>query len=233
MNGRWKQLYRRVVPETVQAAEGMRNGEYACRSPILGWWQGGSYATYVLLERGEVRGAVQIVHGSRGNWLQPWCDFHRSGHDAACISCCRFALTTVIRAELRAGQRICPSMSPCANTTARSAAYSRLQLRTGHRPGQDGEVRLPVAARSGARARPDDGNDRLPLRPRPSTWAETATVHQSVAARAERTAESGQSPDAEIGAYLAGSTVGATRSPHVRKSRRGPNKRLTLDRSLS
>ncbi len=67
-------LYRRVVPKEVQAAEGMQNGN-SIRSPILGWWQGGSCASYVLLDRGDVRGSVQIVRGSRGNWLQLWCDF--------------------------------------------------------------------------------------------------------------------------------------------------------------
>ena len=113
-----EQLYRRVVPEAVQAAEGMRNGGTVC-APILGWSQGGSYATYVQLERGEVCGAVQIVHGSRGNWLQPWCDF-TDPDTTGMHQLLRFALTTVSRQSARG----CPSMSPCVNSTVRSEAYS-------------------------------------------------------------------------------------------------------------
>ena len=69
-----EELYRRNVPKAVQAAEGMQNGD-SMRPPILSWWQGGSCASYVLTENGDVRGSIQIVHGSRGSWLQPWCDF--------------------------------------------------------------------------------------------------------------------------------------------------------------
>ena len=94
-----EQLYRRIVPAAVQAAEGMQNGG-SVRAPILGWWQGGSYASYVLIGRAEVRGSVQIVQGSRGNWLQLWCDF--TDPDATDIhQLLRFALTTVSRQSSR------------------------------------------------------------------------------------------------------------------------------------
>jgi hypothetical protein len=94
-----EQLYRRIVPKKVQAAEGMQDGG-SLRPPILGWWQGGSYSNYVLVEHGEVRGSAQIVRGSRGNWLQLWTDF--TDPDVAGIhQLLRFSLTAISRRSSR------------------------------------------------------------------------------------------------------------------------------------
>ena len=110
-------LYRRVVPKEVQAAEGMQDGQ-RCRPPILGWWQGGSYASYVLVDRGDVAGSVQIVRGDRGNWLKSgatiWTRIRRT-----CISCCVLRSRSINRQSVRAGPRMCRCMWQFASTTAR------------------------------------------------------------------------------------------------------------------
>lgn len=69
-----QQLYTRVVPESVQLAEGMHTDQ-ALKPPILDWWPGGVHNRFVLERRGEIVGAVDIVQGRRGYWLQPWADF--------------------------------------------------------------------------------------------------------------------------------------------------------------
>jgi hypothetical protein len=70
-----RQRYTRTVPKNVQLAEGM-NGDTAAKPPILEWWQAGACSSYVLEQRGDVVGSVQIVHGERGYWLQLWADFY-------------------------------------------------------------------------------------------------------------------------------------------------------------
>lgn len=93
-----QELYARIVPQAVQAAEGVRNGE-SVRPPILGWSQGGACASYVLVEHGEIRGSVQIVRGKYGVWLQLWCDF--LDPDVTHMhQLLRFALTFVKRKSL-------------------------------------------------------------------------------------------------------------------------------------
>lgn len=69
------QLYSRIVPEAVQLAEGM-HAEHAVKPPILEWWQAGVVDRFVMERRGEIVGAVQIVQGPRGYWLQPWADLY-------------------------------------------------------------------------------------------------------------------------------------------------------------
>lgn len=81
-----QQLYARVVPETVQLAEGMHTGQgdhqgghqgnYVVKPPILEWWQPGMVDRFVMERRGEIVGAVQIVQGPRGYWLRPWADLY-------------------------------------------------------------------------------------------------------------------------------------------------------------
>ena len=68
------QLYARTVPSAVQRAEGASSAQ-AIKPPILEWWQGGACSCYVLEQRGNLVGAVQIVQGQRGYWLQFWTDF--------------------------------------------------------------------------------------------------------------------------------------------------------------
>ena len=90
-----KQLYRRTVPEAVQLAEGMVT-DSALRPPILDWWYGGAYSSYVLVEQGEALGSIQIAEGDRGYWLQIWTDF--ADPDASIThQLVRFGLTAIKR----------------------------------------------------------------------------------------------------------------------------------------
>ncbi len=94
-----KQLYRRNVPREVQLAEGYREEE-GCQPPILSWWSGGNCSNYVLEASGEVRGCIQIAHGARGTWIQPWFDFT----DPDCTvanELIRFAVTALGRSSSR------------------------------------------------------------------------------------------------------------------------------------
>lgn len=70
-----RQLYTRTVPQSVQVAEGA-NSPTAPTPPILDWWQAGACSSYVMEQRGDVVGSVQIVRGERGYWLQLWADFY-------------------------------------------------------------------------------------------------------------------------------------------------------------
>jgi hypothetical protein len=70
------QLYARTVPRSVQLAEGILS-DTPPKPPILEWWEAGACSSYVLEVRGEVVGAVQIVQGARGYWLQLWADFYQ------------------------------------------------------------------------------------------------------------------------------------------------------------
>lgn len=70
-----RQLYTRTVPESVQVAEGLTSPTPA-KPPILDWWQVGACSCFVLEQRGDVVGSVQIAHGERGYWLQLWADFY-------------------------------------------------------------------------------------------------------------------------------------------------------------
>jgi hypothetical protein len=70
-----RMLYARTVPQSVQSAEGT-NGPTPTTPPILDWWQVGACSSFVLEQRGDVLGCVQIVHGERGYWLQLWADFY-------------------------------------------------------------------------------------------------------------------------------------------------------------
>lgn len=70
-----QELYRHTVPEDVRLAEGTP-GEPAVKPPILEWWGPGAVTDLVLEQRGDVVGAVQIVQGRRGVWLQLWADMN-------------------------------------------------------------------------------------------------------------------------------------------------------------
>jgi len=94
-----KQLYRRIVPEAVQLAEGMASGD-ALRPPILDWWHGGAYSNYLLVERGEVRGSIQVAQGRNSYWLQLWADYIDT--DPSVIhQLLRFALGAIKRRSFR------------------------------------------------------------------------------------------------------------------------------------
>ena len=99
-----KELYYRIVPEAVQVAEGAQHGA-ALRPPILGWSQGGSWASYVLLDRRVVRGAVKFARGNRAYWLQIWCDY--TDPDMTQMhQLLRFALSVVNRQYSGMSQRL-------------------------------------------------------------------------------------------------------------------------------
>jgi len=71
------QLYARTIPEPVQQAEGWPGGEDG-RAPIVANWVAEHGLTYVLIENGEICGAVQIATGAHGSWLQCWTDMLRA-----------------------------------------------------------------------------------------------------------------------------------------------------------
>jgi hypothetical protein len=77
-----RQLYTRTVPQSVQSAEGV-NSPTPAKPPILDWWQVGACGSYVLEQRGDVVGSVQIVHGALGYWLQLWADFYNPDSEVA------------------------------------------------------------------------------------------------------------------------------------------------------
>jgi hypothetical protein len=73
-----RRLYARIVPQSVQSAEGTAegtNGPTPVKPPIIDWWQVGACSSFVLEQQGDVMGSVQIVHGERGYWMQLWADF--------------------------------------------------------------------------------------------------------------------------------------------------------------
>lgn len=71
------QLYARTVPDRVQQAEGWLMAE-GSRAPIVTNWVAEHGPTYVLVENGEVCGAVQIAPGVHGSWLQWWTEPQRT-----------------------------------------------------------------------------------------------------------------------------------------------------------
>jgi hypothetical protein len=68
-----QQLYARTVPEAVQVAEGLHTDQ-PVKPPILCGCAGGACQGFVFERCGEIIGAVQIVQGGRGYWLQLWGD---------------------------------------------------------------------------------------------------------------------------------------------------------------
>lgn len=65
-----QQLYVRSTPKLVQQAEGALAGEVG--SPMLSWWEPGSWHGVVWEPAGAVRGAVQVHLGRTGHWLRVW-----------------------------------------------------------------------------------------------------------------------------------------------------------------
>lgn len=68
-----RQLYARLTPGAVRQADGAE-GDGADRSPIVEPRFCLPSSSYVMLERGEICGAFQLVRGPRGAWLQLWID---------------------------------------------------------------------------------------------------------------------------------------------------------------
>jgi hypothetical protein len=67
------QLYGHTIPEHVQQAEGWQSGTTS-RLPILTNWLAERGLTFVLVERSQIHGAVQVAGGPNGAWLQWWTD---------------------------------------------------------------------------------------------------------------------------------------------------------------
>ena len=67
------QVYMRTIPVHVQQAEGWQAGSDA-RWPIGDNGTGARGMTFVMLEQGEICGALWMVAGIHGSWLQLWTD---------------------------------------------------------------------------------------------------------------------------------------------------------------
>ncbi len=65
-----QRLYMGSTPKLVQQAEGALTGEVG--SPMLSWWEPGSWRGVVWEPAGEARGAVQVHLGRAGHWLRVW-----------------------------------------------------------------------------------------------------------------------------------------------------------------
>jgi len=93
-----QQLYMRTVPETVQMAEGMHS-DPPVKPPLLEWWGAGICSSFVLEERQEISGALQVVQGTRGVWLQLWANMN-SPDTTVVHQLLRYGLTLVQKREL-------------------------------------------------------------------------------------------------------------------------------------
>lgn len=67
------QLYMNTAPTPVQQAEGW-SGDPESALPVLTNWCANRGVTYVMVERGDITGALQIVDGRFGCWMQFWTD---------------------------------------------------------------------------------------------------------------------------------------------------------------
>jgi hypothetical protein len=68
-----QQLYTQITPAAVQRAHGIGSGDQVA-PPILYCWQPGACQRYVLEERGELTGCLQIMYSRRGTWWTLWSD---------------------------------------------------------------------------------------------------------------------------------------------------------------
>lgn len=69
-------LYERVAPAAIQHAEGWPAADRTL-PPILSDWIIEQGETFVLVEKTEICGALQIATGHHGSWLQLWVDWLR------------------------------------------------------------------------------------------------------------------------------------------------------------
>lgn len=63
-----RRLYSIYTPQPVQHAEGHQNDEDQASLP-LAWWELTNQSSFVIDDRGDVLGGVQLVSGRRGHWL--------------------------------------------------------------------------------------------------------------------------------------------------------------------
>ena len=66
-----QRLYAQVTPESVQQAE---CGQDESKPPILYGESPAPCSRYVLIEEGEITGALHLLRGERGTWLSIWTD---------------------------------------------------------------------------------------------------------------------------------------------------------------
>lgn len=90
-----QRLYYETVPRPVQIAEGM-HAENGAKPPILEWRHAGTCSSFVLEEASEIKGAIQVVQGTRGFWLQLWADTLNPDTNAI-HSLLRYGLTLIHR----------------------------------------------------------------------------------------------------------------------------------------
>lgn len=88
------QLYTAVAPAPVQQAEGW-SGQPDSTLPMLTTWCASHGATYVMVEDGTIVGAIQIVEGRYGCWMQIWTDTLRP--DGYCVRQLLYFGVTVAR----------------------------------------------------------------------------------------------------------------------------------------
>jgi hypothetical protein len=63
-----RRLYSIYTPQPVQHAEGHQNDDGQASLP-LAWWEMTNQSSFVVQDRGDVVGGVQLVSGRRGHWL--------------------------------------------------------------------------------------------------------------------------------------------------------------------
>lgn len=63
-----RRLYSIYTPQPVQHAEGHNNGDGQVFLP-LAWWELTNQSSFVVDDKGDVSGGVQLVSGRRGHWL--------------------------------------------------------------------------------------------------------------------------------------------------------------------
>lgn len=63
-----RRLYSIYTPQPVQHAEGHNNDDGGASLP-LAWWELTNQSSFVVDDKGDVLGGVQLVNGRRGHWL--------------------------------------------------------------------------------------------------------------------------------------------------------------------
>ena len=88
-----QRLYAQVTPEAVKQAE-CGDGQDESKAPILFDRVSGICSRYVLVEDGEISGALHLLRGERGTWLSIWTDtLQADGYRARQLLC--YGLKTV------------------------------------------------------------------------------------------------------------------------------------------
>lgn len=81
-----RRLYGIYTPQPVQHAEGHQNDDGQVSLP-LAWWELTNQSSFVVQDRGDVLGGVQLVSGRRGHWLLLHGDPGDAGLMTALVRC--------------------------------------------------------------------------------------------------------------------------------------------------